>query len=601
MTELERLLEDFSSGQLSLAELESALQSARAGSDVADDPVGRVIADFVAAGKISPELADTLAGSSPQAPADNGGTVFRSSNASRPHPGVGVARSTPGDSSGHDSSGWRRWATAEHGEGAVTIGTVLRDRFVIEQVLGEGGMGLVFRARDLRREEAHDRNPFVAIKVLGEDFKGHPDSLIALQREARRMQQLSHPNIASVHDFDRDGSHVFLVMELLEGESLDRMMERNAGTGLPLEQVQSIVSGVAGALRHAHTKGFVHSDLKPGNVFVTREGEVKVIDFGIARIAKDTTKLGDGVQTLFDAGSLGAWTNAYASPEQMLGSAEPDPRDDVYALGLVAYEMLTGRHPFQRKSAVEARFNEMKLEPVKALSDEQNSALAAALDFDRARRLANPLDLARALKPQEEERIYASNRIGAPRKATTSAAEEPHRHRWRIAAVSIVGVAWLGFMLMYWFGRQPAETVEAPAEAPPEAVEADGATATAGEPAAPVSPGVAEVPVQARTGTPPAAGSGSAEGAGAEPAPDVPQQAPGGTASAPAAAASAAPQPPTASAVEAPASSEPARKSAAGSSSRPALYRWVDATGAVQFGENPPPEYADSAVKVMDL
>jgi hypothetical protein len=597
MTELERLLERFSSGQLSLAELESALQDARAGSDVADGEIGRVVAEFVAAGKISAELADSLAGSAPAETPDHGGTLFRGSNASRPHPGAGMARSAPGDSSGHDSSGWRRWAAAEHAEGPVKVGTVLRGRFVIEQVIGEGGMGLVFRARDLRREEAHDRNPFVAIKMLGEDFKGHPDSLIALQREARRMQQLSHPNIASVHDFDRDGSHVFLVMELLEGESLDSMLERNAGSGLPLEQVQSIVSGVAGALRHAHTKSFVHSDLKPGNVFVTRDGEVKVIDFGIARIAKDTTKVGDGVQTLFDAGSLGAWTNAYASPEQMMGSAEPDPRDDVYALGLVAYEILTGKHPFQRKSAVEARFNELKLEPVAALSDEQNAVLASALDFDRERRLANPLDLARALKPPDEEKIYASNRIGAPRKAPSAAAEQPHRHRWRIAAFSIVGAAWLAFMLTYWFGRQPAETAD---ESEATALEAtDGAKDIANSEPEAASDAV-EVDAQAAAGpgAAPSVGSQAREVSG--PADAVPESAPAGETPVAAVAAAPAQPAPEQRAAAAPAT-EPAAKSGSGGSSRPALYRWVDATGAVQFGENPPPEYADSAVKVMDL
>jgi hypothetical protein len=597
MTELELLLEKFSSGQLSLAELESALKDARAGSDVADGEIGRVVAEFVAAGKISAELADTLAGSAPAEAPDHGGTLFRGSNASRPHPGIGVARSTPGDSSGHDSSGWRRWATAEHAEGAVKVGTVLRGRFVIEEVIGEGGMGLVFRARDLRREEAHDRNPFVAIKMLGEDFKGHPDSLIALQREARRMQQLSHPNIASVHDFDRDGSHVFLVMELLEGESLDRMLERNAGAGLPLEQVQSIVSGVAGALRHAHTKSFVHSDLKPGNVFVTRDGEVKVIDFGIARIAKDTTKVGDGVQTLFDAGSLGAWTNAYASPEQMMGSAEPDPRDDVYALGLVAYEMLTGKHPFQRKSAVEARFNELKLEPVAALSDEQNAVLASTLDFDRARRLANPLDLAGALKPPDEEKIYASNRIGAPRKAPSAAAEEPHRHRWRIAALSLVGVAWLAFMLMYWFGRQPAETAD---DSEAIALEAAGGAKGIANSEPEAATDAVEVDAQAAAGPGATPSVGRQAREATEPADPVPESAPAGEAPAAAVAAAPAQPAPEQTAAAAPAN-EPAAKSGSGGSSRPALYRWVDATGAVQFGENPPPEYADSAVKVMDL
>ena len=130
---------------------------------------------------------------------------------------------------------------------------------MIEEAVGEGGMGLVFKARDRRREEARDRHPFVAIKVLGEDFKSHPDSLIALQREARRMQQLSHPNIASVYDFDRDGPHVYLVMELLEGESLDRVLARHPGVGLPLDLTRKVL-----AVAKAHCKGRLVSCLEGG-------------------------------------------------------------------------------------------------------------------------------------------------------------------------------------------------------------------------------------------------------------------------------------------------------------------------------------------------
>ena len=98
---------------------------------------------------------------------------------------------------------------------------MLRDRFVLEEVIGTGGMSVVFRALDRRREEAQDRHPHVAIKVLGDEFKRHPDALRALQRESRKTQRLAHPNIASVYDFDRDGPNVYMVMELLVGEPLD--------------------------------------------------------------------------------------------------------------------------------------------------------------------------------------------------------------------------------------------------------------------------------------------------------------------------------------------------------------------------------------------
>jgi serine/threonine protein kinase len=265
------------------------------------------------------------------------------------------------------SSDWRRWAAADVQGARIGVGDVLRDRFVIEEAVGEGGMGLVFRARDQRREEARDRNPFVAIKLLGDDFKSHPDALISLQREARRMQQLSHPNIASVC-FDRDGAHVYLVMELLEGETLDKVLARHANVGLPAAQARKLIEDAGSALRHAHSRGIVHSDFKPANVFLTRGGDVKIIDFGIARIAQGSAQGAESTMTVFDAGRLGAWTNAYASPEQILAAAEPDPRDDIYAFGLVAYEVLAGKHPFGRKSAVEARFRDMKLERALAVA-----------------------------------------------------------------------------------------------------------------------------------------------------------------------------------------------------------------------------------------
>src|SRR5262249_20405666 len=112
------------------------------------------------------------------------------------------------------------WAAGNSRE--PQAGDTIKDRFVLEEVIGKGGMGVVFRARDKRKEEAQDRHPYAALKVLNETFKRHPESLKALQREARKAQNLAHPNIVTVYDFDRDGANVYMVMELLEGEPLDK-------------------------------------------------------------------------------------------------------------------------------------------------------------------------------------------------------------------------------------------------------------------------------------------------------------------------------------------------------------------------------------------
>lgn len=265
-------------------------------------------------------------------------------------------------------------------------GDLIKGRFRLEEQLGAGGMGKVFKALDLRRQEARDRDPYVAMKLLSEGFRRHPESFIALQREAKKAQSLAHPNIIRVYDFDRDDDLTYLIMEYLPGESLDRIIRRPGFSGLPLASVCEIVQQAGEALAFAHRSGIVHSDFKPSNVFLG-DGEaihVKVIDFGIARAVKrgDAT---EGDQTLFDAGQLKALSTNYASPE-MIEEREPDPRDDIFALGCVTYELLTGRHPFNRKSAVVARDkNEKPLQPP-GLSRGQWTALQGTLAFEREER-----------------------------------------------------------------------------------------------------------------------------------------------------------------------------------------------------------------------
>ena len=268
------------------------------------------------------------------------------------------------------------------------VGDTLNGRFVLEECIGFGGMGMVYKALDLRKLEASDRKPYIAIKVLNVQFRGHPKSLIALQREARKAQALAHPNIVAVYDFDRDGSMVYLTMEYLIGEPLSRSLRAPDFAGMPLARAMPVISGMAKALAYAHQRGFVHCDLKPANVFLTERGDVKVIDFGIARVFQKTED--DQDATVFDAGSLGGLTPAYASPE-MLEHRVPDPRDDIYALACITHELLTGRHPFDRLSAIQARGSGMKPERPPGLGRRHWRALRAGLEFERKARMPSAL------------------------------------------------------------------------------------------------------------------------------------------------------------------------------------------------------------------
>ena len=268
---------------------------------------------------------------------------------------------------------------------------ILKNRFVLERVLGAGGMGVVYKAKDLLKVEAKDRDPYVAIKVLGEEFKSHPEAFIALQRESRKTQRIAHPNIVNVYDFDKDGDTVFMTMEFLEGTPLDKLIKKYRGTGLPHQDAWSILNGLCSALAYAHDQNIIHSDLKPGNIFVTDQTIAKVFDFGIARaVAKaEQTESGEIVEdkTVFDAGNLGALTPAYASLEMLEGDP-PDVRDDIYALGCIAYELFTGVHPFKRKNAKEAMRAGMKATRIEGISKHQWRIIEHALAFEREDRIA---------------------------------------------------------------------------------------------------------------------------------------------------------------------------------------------------------------------
>jgi serine/threonine protein kinase len=289
---------------------------------------------------------------------------------------------------------------------------ILKGRFVIEEILGAGGMGVVYKAKDLLKVEAQDREPYVAIKVLGEAFKAHPEAFISLQRESRKTQKIAHPNIVNVHDFDRDGDTVFMTMEYLDGKPLDKLISQYRATGLLHEDALKILQDISAALIYAHGQRIIHSDFKPGNIFVTKNRAAKVLDFGIARAAAIADKVGEtrnngDDRTIFDAGTLGALTPTYASLEMLQGEV-PDARDDIYALGCIAYEMFCGQHPFDRKSADEAAKLQLKPKRLAQLNRYQWRAIEMALAFKRADRVATVDEFWALFSYQKNKRGWAS-------------------------------------------------------------------------------------------------------------------------------------------------------------------------------------------------
>jgi len=274
----------------------------------------------------------------------------------------------------------------------LRVGDVLRGRFVIERVLGEGGMGQVFLARDRQAEKS---NPFVALKVLGASFRDHPQAFAALRREATQSRTLTHPNIVSVFDFDRADDHVYMVMEYLKGQALDVLIG-NRPEGGQIAEVWPLIEGIARGLEYVHQKNIVHADVKPRNVMVSENGEIKVLDLGIARTL-DESQASSGT-TRFDPDTLGALTPQYASPEMFEGQ-RPKPQDDIFALGCIAYELLTGKHPYDRRTAIEARSMQLAPKRPAGLKSRQWKVLKASLAMQRADRPSTVTEFIRGLSP----------------------------------------------------------------------------------------------------------------------------------------------------------------------------------------------------------
>jgi serine/threonine protein kinase len=265
----------------------------------------------------------------------------------------------------------------------VGPGTRLRGRYRIASVLGRGGMGTVFEAVDEYRLETPPPGQHIAVKVLNSAVAERGELLNALRMEFQHLQLLSHPNIVRVFDFDRDASVAFFTMELLHGILLAQVLAERL---LPLEHPRAlaVIHDVGSALVHAHSRGVIHGDVNPRNIFVTFRGDVRVLDFGTSRKLARQKSPADP-----DA------ARAYATPDfascQVLSGEPADTRDDIFSLACVAYLLFSGHRPFPQKTALEARAAGAIAPKLPQLNAGQWQALRDGLQWEREQR---PADMA---------------------------------------------------------------------------------------------------------------------------------------------------------------------------------------------------------------
>lgn len=255
---------------------------------------------------------------------------------------------------------------------------LLNDRFELEEHLGAGATGVVYRASDLEAARLQDANSQVALKILSSKVRAFPNAQLTLQRELEPARRLSHANIARLYKFYQDGDIWFVTMEFLQGRPWSEILRQHADSGMAFEEAASLLQQLFDGLSYAHSRHVLHRNLKPENLLLTANGVVKILDFASA------------------AAMLGTLSPAYASPEMWQG-IEADRRDDIYGAGCVAYELLSGRHPFDRATAFDALENQLPFRPVKGLTEAQNSALRHALQLRRSDRTNSIEELSREL------------------------------------------------------------------------------------------------------------------------------------------------------------------------------------------------------------
>jgi serine/threonine protein kinase len=331
----------------------------------------------------------------------------------------------------------------------IKPGETLRGRYRIERVLGQGGMGTVFEAIDEYRLDEPPIGQRIALKVLHTAVTVRTELLYELRREFQRLQQLSHPNIVRVHEFDRDGATAFFTMELLDGLSLSQVLDSRNQVALKRTHALAVIREVGAAVAHAHSRGVVHGDINPQNIFVTTQSGVRLFDFGASHTVPGASD---------QSGSAPAQpfaTPGYASCEVLEGE-QPEAQDDIFALACVAYLLLSGEPPFSVLNALDARAAGVNLRRPAELGNDQWAALREGLQWDREHRPADAASWVQRLSSPES----AQEPSGSWNKAATAAS----------VAVALAALLGGSYWAANYYGWLPSSAgiVAAPTSTPPD-------------------------------------------------------------------------------------------------------------------------------------
>ena len=318
-------------------------------------------------------------------------------------------------------------------------------RYVIESKLGEGGMGIVFKARDAQLGRS------VAIKILPPDSVADPEKKRRFVQEAKAASALNHPHIVTIHDIGSDGGTDFIVMELLGGTTLAQALPAH---GLPLRQALAYAIEIADALARAHEAGIIHRDLKPANVMITETGSVKILDFGVAKLLEGVEPSASTTIAAATEQGMTVGTPNYMSPEQAEGR-KLDGRSDIFSFGAVLYEMVTGRPAFSGGSSLSVLAKILNEEPtppsriVATLPPDVEKLILRCLRKDPARRYQTMADLKVAL-----EDLVIESSAAIPAQVPVRAPSPLRRWAW-VPLLAMVVIA-AGFVGTQWWRASPA-------------------------------------------------------------------------------------------------------------------------------------------------